>query len=193
LLGLLIQRTRTAEGISGVIALAVPGAEVRVDEFFTVMTPAGAQPPLSSSASAGAVCGDRVHRGLGGGYVLGKRLAYRSRAVRVTLRPADARQAHDLLPGASLHRELIAFVQLYVGLKADVHLRMEMSSRLAPQPAINAAGSLDAVRAAAASRAPRLGWTTVLPAAGERLINVALGVYDAFPKPTPNPYLNLPT
>jgi type VI secretion system protein ImpH len=191
LLGLLIQRTRTPEGLAGVIALAVPGIEVRVDEFFPVATRVGTQPPLSSSAGPAGASGDGVRRGLGGGYVLGKRLAYRSRAVRVTLKPADARQAHDLLPGASLHRELMAFVQLYVGLKADVHLRMEMSSRLAPQPAINAAGSNEAVRTASASAAPRLGWTTVLPAADERLINVALGVYEAFPKPGPNPYLNL--
>jgi type VI secretion system protein ImpH len=191
LLGLLIQRTRTPEGLAGVIALAVPGIGVRVDEFFPVATRVGTQPPLSSSAGPAGASGDGVRRGLGGGYVLGKRLAYRSRAVRVTLKPADARQAHDLLPGAWLHRELMAFVQLYVGLKADVHVRMEMSSRLAPQPAINAAGSNDAVRAASASSVPRLGWTTVLPAADERLINVALGVYEAFPKPGPNPYLNL--
>ncbi|WP_233834749.1 type VI secretion system baseplate subunit TssG [Paraburkholderia sp. ZP32-5] len=191
LLGLLIQRTRTPEGLAGVIALAVRGADVRVDEFFPVVTQAGVQPPLSSSSAAAAVAsGDGVRRGLGGGYVLGKRLAYRSRAVRVTLRPADARQAHDLLPGAWLHRELIAFVQLYVGLKADVHLRMEMSSRLAPQPSIGAADSDDAIHTASANPMPRLGWTTVLPAASERLINVALGVYEAFPKPAPNPYLN---
>jgi len=187
LLGLLIQRTRTPEGLAGVIALAVPGVEVRVEEFFSVLTRAGVQPPLSSVAKSG----DHVRRGLGGGYVLGKRLAYRSRAVRVTLRPADARQAHDLMPGAWLHRELIAFVQLYVGLKADVHLRMEMSSRVAPPPAINSAGSNGTVHLAAPSNpAPRLGWTTVLPAADERLINIGLGVYEALPKPVPNPYLN---
>ncbi|MGF6606910.1 putative component of type VI protein secretion system [Paraburkholderia sp. WSM4175] len=125
-------------------------------------------------------------RGLSGGYVLGKRLAYRSRAVRVTLRPAHAAQAHDLLPGAWLHRELMAFVQLYVGLKADAHLRMEMSSRLAPLPAINSPGP---AAAGSAGPAPRLGWTTVLPAVNERVIDVALGVYRALPKPVANPYL----
>jgi type VI secretion system protein ImpH len=179
LLGLLIQRTRTPEGLAGVIALAVPGIEVRVDEFFPAVTRAGQPRPLTSTSRAEAL-NDSARQGLGGGYVLGRRLTYRSRAVRVTLRPVDARQAHDLLPGAWLHRELMAFVQLYVGVKADVHLRMEVSSRLAPQPAIGAA---------LAGAAPRLGWTTVLPADDERIINIALGVYEAFPAPAPNPHL----
>jgi type VI secretion system protein ImpH len=178
LLGLLIQRTRTPEGLAGVIALAVPRVGVRVDEFFPAITRAGQPRPLTSVGTA--ALDDGVRRGLGGGYVLGRRLAYRSRAVRVTVRPADAQQAHDLLPGAWLHRELMAFVQLYVGTKADVHLRMEISSRLAPKPAIGPA---------LAGPAPRLGWTTVLPADEERFINVALGVYEAFPTPKPNPHL----
>jgi len=175
LLGLLIQRTRTPEGLAGVIALAVPGAGVRVEEFFPAVTRAGRPQPLTSSAA------DGVRRGLGRAYVLGRRLAYRSRAVQVTLRPDDAGQAHDLLPGAWLHRELMAFVQLYVGVKADVHLRMEVSSRLAPRPAIGPAS---------AGLVPRLGWTTVLPADEERLINIALGVCEAFPAPGPNPHLS---
>ncbi|NUY30766.1 type VI secretion system baseplate subunit TssG [Paraburkholderia sp. JPY303] len=181
LLGLLIQRTRTPEGLAGVVALAVPGVDVRVDEFFPAPARVGKPQPLTSlAARAGATNDNGARRGLGGGYVLGKRLAYRSGAVRVTLRPADAAQAHDLLPGAWLHRELMAFVQLYVGVKADVHLHMEISSRLAPLPAIHGGP---------AGLAPRLGWTTVLPAMSERLINVALGVCQAFPKPAANPYL----
>ncbi|SAK99501.1 type VI secretion system baseplate subunit TssG [Caballeronia ptereochthonis] len=179
LLGLLIQRTRTPEGLAGVIALAVPGAGVRVDEFFPAITRGGRPQPLTSAGLA-AASEDGTRRGLGGGYVLGRRLAYRSRAVRATLRPANAQQAHDLLPGAWLHRELMAFVRLYVGVKADVHLRMEISSRLAPEPAIGPAST---------GTAPRLGWTTVLPADEERFINIALGVYEAFPTPGPNPHL----
>ncbi|AYZ63864.1 type VI secretion system baseplate subunit TssG [Burkholderia multivorans] len=180
LLGLLIQRTRTPEGLAGVVALAIPRVGVRVDEFWPVVTSTGRPQPLKSVDSiAGAqVNGER--KGLGRGYVLGKRMAYRGRAVRVTLQPADAQQAQALLPGASLHRELMAFMQLYVGVKADVHLRMEVSSRLAPLPAIGPTHR---------GSAPRLGWTTVLPADEARLINIALGVYQAFPAPGPNPHL----
>jgi type VI secretion system protein ImpH len=178
LLGLLAQKTRTPEGLAGVIALAIPGAQVRVDEFFPAMTGTGQPRPLSSRPAAS---GSGSHRGLGGGYVLGRRLAYRSRAVRVTLRPDTAAQAHALLPGAWLYRELIAFVALYVGHKSDVHLRMEVSSRIAPLPAIGT--TPEGIN-------PRLGWTTVLPAQEERLIRIPLGVYEALPTPAPNPYLS---
>jgi len=180
LLGLLAQKTRTPEGLAGVIALAIPGVGVRVDEFFPAMTGTGEPRPLTSQPAA-STSGSGAGRGLGGGYVLGRRLAYRSRAARVTLRPDNARQAHDLLPGAWLHLELIAFVTLYVGTKADVHLRMEVSSRIAPLPSI---GSV------AEGPAPRLGWTTVLPAEDERMIRIPLGMCEAFPKPAPNPYLS---
>lgn len=178
LLGLLAQKTRTPEGLAGVIALAIPGAQVRVDEFFPAMTSTGQPRPLTSQPAAS---GHGSHRGLGGGYVLGKRIAWRGRAACVTLHPDNAAQAHDLLPGASLHRELIAFVALYVGHKADVHLRMEVSSRIAPLPAIGTAHE---------GIAPRLGWTTVLPAQEERLIRIPLGMYEALPAPAPNPYLS---
>lgn len=179
LLGLLAQKTRTPEGLAGVIALAIPGADVRVDEFFPAMTGTGEPQPLTSRPCAREPDkGSR--RGLGGGYVLGRRLAYRSRAARVTLRPDNARQAHDLLPGGSLYCELIAFVKLYVGIKADIHLRMEVSSRIAPLPKIGTVRT---------GPAPRLGWTSVLPAEEERMIKIPLGVYEAFPAPEPNPYL----
>lgn len=179
LLGLLIQRTRTPEGLAGVVALAIPRVEVRVDEFWPVVTSTGRPRPLTGAGPAVGISETCRRNGLGGGYVLGKRMAYRNRAVRVTLRPADARQAQDLLPGAGLHRDLMAFVQLYIGVKADVHLRMEVSSRYTPVPAIGQ-GS--------AGPAPRLGWTTVLPADEERIVNIALGVYEAFPVPGPNPH-----
>ncbi|MBR8183744.1 type VI secretion system baseplate subunit TssG [Burkholderia ambifaria] len=178
--GLLIQRTRTSEGLAGVVALAAPGAEVRVDEFWAVTTSTGRPKPLTSTKPAAGGLPDGKRNGLGGGYVLGRRLTYRSRAVRVTLRPADARQAQDLLPGAWLHREVMAFIQLYVGIKADVYLRMEVSSRFVPHPSVGIER---------AGPAPRLGWTTVLPSADERLIDIALGAYEALPAPQPNPHL----
>ncbi|MGF6874700.1 putative component of type VI protein secretion system [Paraburkholderia sp. MM5477-R1] len=177
--GLLVQRTRTPEGLAGVVALAVPGVEVRVDEFWPTVKRAGQPQPLTSSGRLAGAQEDSKRRGLGGGYVLGNRLEYRSRAVRVTLRPSDGQQAHDLLPGAWLHRELMAFIRLYVGTKADVHLRMEVSSRLAPAPSVGTA---------ATGPAPRLGWTVVLPSDEERIITIALGVYEVFPTPGPNPH-----
>jgi type VI secretion system protein ImpH len=180
LLGLLIQRTRTPEGLAGVVALAVPGVDVRVDEFSPVLTRAGKPQPLTSVSGASGARSEGKCCGLGGAYVLGTRLVYRSRAARVTLRPASAEQAHDLLPGAWLHRELLAFIRLYAGTKADVFLRMEVSSRVAPAPRIGVALE---------RHTPRLAWTTILPSDEERLITIALGAYEAFPAPGPNPFL----
>ncbi|WP_250516515.1 type VI secretion system baseplate subunit TssF [Caballeronia sp. INDeC2] len=113
-------------------------------------------------------------------YVLGRRVPYRSRAVRVTLAPQNAQQARDLLPGAWLHRDVMSLLKIYIGTKADVHLRMQMSSRFAPEPAVGKQGT---------EVAPRLGWTVVLPARQERVITVELGVCEAFSSPSPNPYL----
>jgi type VI secretion system protein ImpH len=181
LLGLLIQRTRTPEGLAGVVALAVPGVEVRVDEFYSMLRRAGKPQPLTSTGKIDDAQEQGERRGLGGGYVLGARLAYRSRAVRVTLWPANAEQAHDLLPGARLHAELMAFLRLYVGTKADVFLRMEVSSKLAPAPRIGLAS---------AGPAPRLSWTTVLPSEHEQMMTIPLGCYEAFPTSAPNPHLD---
>ncbi|OJB29427.1 type VI secretion system baseplate subunit TssG, partial [Burkholderia ubonensis] len=103
LLGLLIQRTRTPEGLAGVIALAIPRVGVRVDEFWPVVTSTGRPQPLTAVDRIAQTQVNGERKGLGRGYVLGKRMAYRGRAVRVTLQPADAQQAQALLPGASLH------------------------------------------------------------------------------------------
>ena len=167
MLGALVQKTRTAEGLSRVIALAAPGVGVRVDEFWATTMPAGLARPLSSTPQAAEGV---PQRGLGGGYVLGRRLSWRARVVRVTLKPQDARQAHELLPGMRVHRELMAVMQLYVGIKVDVHLRMVISSRLIPQPVVSHRR---------VDPSPRLGWTTVLPSEAERTIAVPLGMCKA--------------
>jgi len=181
LMGLLIQRTRTPEGLAGVVALAVPGVEVRVDEFYPTLRGVGKPQPLMSTGKTVGTREECERRGLGGGYVLGARLAYRSRAVRVTLWPANAEQAHDLLPGARLHSELMAFLRLYVGTKADVFLRMQVSSKLVPAPRIGSASD---------GPAPRLSWTTVLPSEKEQTLTIPLGCYEVFPACVRNPHLD---
>jgi type VI secretion system protein ImpH len=185
LLGVLIQRTRTPEGLAGVVALAVPGADVRVDEFYPTVIGAGTQQPLTSAVDLDgddAIEAAPRRRGLGSGYVLGKRLTYRSRAVRVTLRPVNALQAQALLPGAQLHREVMAFLRLYVGTRTDVFLRMQVSSRIAPEPRIGTAATDEHH-----SAAPRLAWTAVLPSNKEQMIAIRLGRYEAFPTSMANP------
>ena len=77
-------------------------------------------------------------------------------------------------------RELMAFIRLYAGTKADVFLAWSRHNshlfrdRSRQRPA------------------PRLAWTTLSSSAEERFITVQLGSSETFPAPKPNPYLARP-
>ena len=178
LLGLLAQRTRTAEGLTGVVALAVPGAGVKVDERFPVWVRLDERPALRSGGSSRQTAA--AAEGLGRGHVLGRRVVDRGGAVRITLAPATAAQAHALLPDAPLHRELMSLLRVYLGNKADVVLRMEISAAVAPALRL---GSPRVPAASEAERPPagRLAWTTLLKPVGDRVITIPLGRYEAIP------------
>ncbi|VVE17182.1 type VI secretion protein [Pandoraea cepalis] len=173
ILGLLIQRTRTAEGLAGALAVAAPGIDVQVEAFFPKTIDAGTPRPLTSTASTAT-------RGLGADYVLGRRLTYRHGAVEARLRPCGTAQIDSLLPGTARHAELMAMVALYMGTKADVYVRLIVPSTMAPKLRIGVTDT---------SHAPRLGWTSVLPSRARRDIRITLGVHRAIPTPQPNPCL----
>jgi type VI secretion system protein ImpH len=169
LLGLLTQRTRTAEGLAGIVALAAPGVGVTVDERFPVWVRLDDPPRLGSG---GGHVIDKARLGLG--HVRGRRVIDRGGAVRVTLTPASAAQAHGLLPDAPLHRDLVSLLRIYLGAKADVVLRMEVSAAIAPVL------RLGRTREESASGG-RLAWTMLLKPAGEIVITIRLGRYEAIP------------
>ncbi|AKC68539.1 type VI secretion system baseplate subunit TssG [Pandoraea oxalativorans] len=176
ILGLLIQRSRTAEGLAGAMAVTVPGMDVKVREFFPKTIGAGRPKPLTS-ARPGDIAGSR---GLGSDYVLGRRLTYRHGAVEALIHIGDASQVEPLLPGSVLHAELMAMIALYVGTTDDVYVRLVMSSTMVPALRL---GGEDA------THAPRLGWTCVLPSHTCREIRITLGVHRAIPAAKPNPLL----
>jgi type VI secretion system protein ImpH len=164
LLGLLTQRTRTAEGLQGVIAIAVPGAGVLVDMWHPVWmaldAPARIGPAKHSSAK------------LGRDHVLGRRMTDKSATVRVTLMPTNVGQVNDLLPDAPLHREVMSLLRVYIGHKVDVVLRMDIPTSLAPLLRLGrTAGAVNG----------RLAWTTLLKPSGDRAITIPLGKYEAVP------------
>jgi type VI secretion system protein ImpH len=163
LLGLLNQRTRTAEGLAGVVALVAPGIDVGVEQCHPTWVVVSDQVRLGTGAGqTGSLGGD------GRGYGLGRRILCRTKAVRVTLRPVGANQVNELLPGALLYRDLMAALRIYVGIKVDVLLRMEISAAVAP------------VLALGETRA-RLAWTSLLKPASDRVMSIPLGRYQAFP------------
>jgi type VI secretion system protein ImpH len=175
MLGLLSQRTRTVEGLAGVVALALPGAGVKVEERFPVWVRLDDQPKLRSggSSSAGGVGGE----GLGQGHVLGRRVKNRGEALLLTLQPANAEQAHDLLPDAPLYRELISVLRVYLGTKTDVVLRMEVSASVVPELKLGSA----IAHVTAKVHQGRLAWTTLLKPTNDRIITIPIGRYEAVP------------
>ena len=186
LLGLLTQRTRTVEGLAGVVALALPGAGVQIVERFPVWVRLEAQSGLRSGGSGVLGRPETAGQGLGRGHVLGRRVRNRGEAVRLTLRPATPEQAHDLLPGALLHQELMSVLRVYLGNKTDVVLRMEISAAVVPVLRLGPAHA----HAAGKGHQGRLAWTTLLKPANDRVITIPLGRYEAIPaetaaRPTP--------
>ncbi|KQR74333.1 hypothetical protein ASG35_21470 [Burkholderia sp. Leaf177] len=171
MLGLMSQRTRTVEGLAGVVALALPGAGVKIEERFPVWVKLDDQPGLRSGAGGNAA------QGLGRGHVLGRRVMNRGEAVRLTLQPATAEQAHELLPDASLHHELMSVLRVYLGNKTDVVVRMVVSASVVPEL------KLGPVTAEARSKIHqgRLAWTALLKPATDRLITIPIGRYQAIP------------
>jgi type VI secretion system protein ImpH len=165
LMGLLNQRTRTAEGLAGVVALAVPGIAVEVEEFHPTWITVAAPAHLGGSLRDDD---PDASRGLGHGDVLGRRIRCRTKAVRITLCPTNAAQVEALLPGSTSHRDLLAFLRIYIGVKADALLRMRVSSSLMPNPQLGESRS-------------RLAWTMLLKPTAEQTFDVQLGRYEAFP------------
>lgn len=171
ILGLMSQRTRTVEGLAGVVALALPGAGVKIEERFPVWVKTDDQPGLRSGAR------DNAAQGLGRGHVLGRRVMNRGEAVRLTLQPATAEQAHDLLPDAPLYHELMSVLRVYLGNKTDVVLRMEVSASVVPELTLSPATA----EAGGKIHQGRLAWTTLLKPATDRLITIPIGRYQAIP------------
>ncbi|GLQ48607.1 hypothetical protein GCM10010872_00560 [Dyella flava] len=167
LLGLLNQRTRTAGGLAGVVALAVPGIDVDVEEFHPVWIKVDA-PACLGRPTRGE--DPFVTRGLGQGDVIGRRIRCRTKTVRITLRPRSAEQVEALLPGSIPYRDLMGFLRAYIGVKADAVLRMRVDSTLLPAPRLGEPRS-------------RLAWTTLLRPRTPQTLDISLGRYEAFPSP----------
>jgi type VI secretion system protein ImpH len=139
MLGLAGQKTRTAEGLAGVLQHAVPDARITVEEFHPVWTDA-------QGYERGA---------LGDGCLLGRKFFDRSNTVRVVITPGTRESVLGLIPGHATHSEVMALLRFYLGYEARAHLEMLVGAPLMPAQQLN-------------SDQVRLGYTTRLPQAGER-------------------------
>ena len=166
MLGLASQRTRTAEGLAGVLQHAVPDAAIRVEEFHPVWIRIDAPEPMP----------------LGENCVLGRGFHDRANTVRVVITPSARETVLDLVPGRPMHRAVMALLRFYLGHEADAQLEMHVRRPLMPAPKLNAPDV-------------RLGYTSQLPAPTPdadgppgRLTRVRLGTWRGSMPPASHPH-----
>ncbi|SRR5450830_800432 len=169
-LGLLTQRTRTADGLAGMLRQLLQGAQVRVTEFHPVWVRLQQPQALGRGKT-----GNTRPSGLGDGHVLGRALLDRTQTVRVTIVAADVVQANALLPGAQLHGDMRKLLRVYLGYKADAEIRLVLS--IMAMPLLKLRASAAAKGDDIAAPPPRLGWSTLLKPVHDGVVTIALGRY----------------
>ncbi|MFC0401236.1 type VI secretion system baseplate subunit TssG [Paraburkholderia rhizosphaerae] len=120
MLGLAMQKTRTAEGLAGVLRHAVPDARIAVEEFQPVWREVDAVEP----AALGEQC------------LLGRGFYDRANTVRVVITPATREAVLALVPGQSAHCEILALLRFYLGYASDARIEMHVRADLMPAPVL---------------------------------------------------------
>lgn len=121
MLGLAMQKTRTAEGLAGVLRHAVPDAAIAVEEFHPVWREVNAFEP----AALGEQC------------LLGRGFYDRANTVRVIITPRSRQMVLALVPGQFVHREVMALLRFYLGYESEAHLEMQVRPELMPEPVLS--------------------------------------------------------
>jgi type VI secretion system protein ImpH len=121
MLGLASQRTRTAQGLAGVLRHAVLDAHIMVEEFYPVWVRLDATERMP----------------LGENCVLGRGFYDRANTVRVVITPRTRESVLGLRPGRAMHREVMALLRFYLGYEAHAHLEMQVRPALMPAPTLN--------------------------------------------------------
>jgi type VI secretion system protein ImpH len=120
MLGLAMQKTRTAEGLAGVLRHAVPDASISVEEFHPVWREINDPEP----AALGEQC------------LLGRGFYDRANTVRVVITPASRETVLALVPGQPAHREVMALLRFYLGYDSEADLEMHVRTDLMPKPVL---------------------------------------------------------
>ncbi|WP_413185628.1 type VI secretion system baseplate subunit TssG [Paraburkholderia sacchari] len=118
MLGLAMQKTRTAEGLAGVLRYAVADASITVEEFHPVWREVNEFEP----AALGEQC------------LLGRGFYDRANVVRVVITPDSRETVLSLVPGRPAHREVMALLQFYLGYESEADLEMLVRAELMPKP-----------------------------------------------------------
>lgn len=118
MLGLTMQKTRTAEGLAGVLRHAVPDASITVEEFHPVWREVNDFEP----AALGEQC------------LLGRGFHDRANTVLVVITPASREMVLALVPGQPAHREVTVLLRFYLGYESEADLEMHVRADLMPKP-----------------------------------------------------------
>jgi type VI secretion system protein ImpH len=121
MLGLAMQKTRTAEGLAGVLRHAVPDAAIAVEEFHPVWREVDDVEP----AALGEQC------------LLGRGFYDRANTARVVITPASRETVLALVPGQRAHREVMALLRFYLGYESEADLEMHVRPELMPKPVLD--------------------------------------------------------
>lgn len=152
MLGLMNQKTRTAEGLASVLRHAVPDAAITVEEFHPVWVAIDNAEPMP----LGEYCV------LGGGFF------DRSNSVRVVITPASRPSVTRLMPGEVMHDQVMALLRCYLGYEAQAVIDMHVHPKLMPEPQLQ-------------PNTLSLGYTLMLAnddaSSPDRLIRVRLGTW----------------
>ncbi|HET7329364.1 type VI secretion system baseplate subunit TssG [Dyella sp.] len=120
MLGLVNQKTRTAEGLSGVLQHAVPDATLSVEEFHPAWVAIDDTEPMPLGE----------HCVLGGGFF------DCGNCVRVVIAPTSTTSVQDLMPGQTMHADLMHLLRFYLGYEAQAVIEMHVSPDLMPAPVL---------------------------------------------------------
>jgi type VI secretion system protein ImpH len=121
MLGLAMQKTRTAEGLAGVLRHVVPDAAIAVEEFHPVWRQVDDFEP----AALGEQC------------LLGRGFYDRANVVRVVITPASREAVLSLVPGQPAHSEVTALLRFYLGYESEADLEMHVRAELMPEPMLD--------------------------------------------------------
>lgn len=160
MLGLLSQKTRTAEGLSSVLQHALPTADIYVEECFSTWVRAdgfrdgwdeggydSAQTDALRTVEMSATTGgqntgntstssreNRKATALGDNCLLGRGCFDRSNTILVVLTPRSQDAVLRLVPGEVDHCQLLLLLRLYLGYTSNAHLQMRVAACLMPAP-----------------------------------------------------------
>ena len=131
LLGLITQKTRTAEGIIGLVRVLVNDAKVVVNEFY----------PIWQSIDNPAKLSSKEQSALNGSAVLGSRFRECNQTIRIAITPQHKEQIADLLPGGQLNHDLLALLRAYLGYQVDAKMTLHIQRHFLPRSRLTSKNS----------------------------------------------------